>query len=122
MTNLRTVAQTASDLGTEVKESVADFSRTAGRKIEDARAGTGSALHTAASSVRKSSAAIDDLATGTADRLDATGSFVENYHMKDALNGLMKFGRSHLAGSLMVAAAVGFLAGSALSRGSQPRS
>jgi ElaB/YqjD/DUF883 family membrane-anchored ribosome-binding protein len=121
VTNLKTVAETALELGQEVKESVEEFSRSAGRKLHDAREGTGSALHAAADSVRQGSKAINNVASGTASRLDATASFVEDASLKSLFSGLRKYGRSHLTGSLIAAAAVGFLAGSALSRAARSR-
>jgi hypothetical protein len=91
-----------------------------GRKLDDAKDQTAGALHTAASTVRRtgrqSSAAIDNLATGTADRLDATASYVDNHELSDVFNGLRRFGRRHLAGSVVCAAAIGFVAGVALHR------
>jgi hypothetical protein len=116
LTSLKTLTDAASELGKDARDSVEEF----GRKFDDARDETAGALHTAASSVRRtgrqSSAAIDNLTTGTADRLDATASFVEDHDLRDVFNGLRKFGRRHLAGSLMVAVAVGFFAGAALNR------
>lgn len=112
--------ETASNLGTEAKESIEELGRSAGRRMDEAREETGGALHAAASCVRKtgrqSTEAIDNLATGTADRLDATASYIEDHDLRDALTGLRRFGRKHLTGSLVVAGAIGFLAGSALSR------
>jgi len=100
---------------------VEELGRSAGRKLDDAREETAGALHTAASSVRRTgrqgSEAIDNLATGAADRLDATASYVEDHDLNDAFNGLRKFARRHLTGSLVFAAAIGFLAGAALNRG-----
>jgi ElaB/YqjD/DUF883 family membrane-anchored ribosome-binding protein len=112
--------ETASDLRKDAQDSIEEMGRSAGRKLDEAREETGGALHAAASCVRKtgrqSSEAIDDLATGTADRLDATASYIEDHDVRDALTGLRRFGRKHLTGSLVVAGAIGFLAGSALSR------
>lgn len=120
MTNLETVTETAANLGKDAKRAVEEFSRSAGRKLDDAREDTAGALHTAASSVRRTgrqgSEAIDNLASGTADRLDATASYVDNHDLEDAFNGLRKFARRHLAGSLVFAGAIGFLAGAALNR------
>jgi ElaB/YqjD/DUF883 family membrane-anchored ribosome-binding protein len=120
LTTLRTLTDTASELGNEARGSVEEFGRSADRKLDQARDDTGDALHAAASSVRctgrKGSEAIDNLATGTADRLDATASYVEDHDLRDVFAGLRNFGRRHLTGSLVVAAAVGFLAGSALSK------
>jgi ElaB/YqjD/DUF883 family membrane-anchored ribosome-binding protein len=116
----KTITETASELGREAKDSIEELGRSAGRKLDEAREETGGALHTAASCVRKTgrqgSEAIDGLATGAADRLDATASYVEDHDLRDALTGLRRFGRRHLTGSLVVAGAIGFLAGSALSR------
>ena len=81
---------------------------------------TAGALHTAASSVRKTgrqgSEAIDSLATGAADRLDTTASYVDNHDLQDAFIGLRNFARRHLTESLVFTAAIGFLAGAALNR------
>jgi hypothetical protein len=120
VTTLRTLTETASELGKDARESIEDLSRSAGRRLDEARDETAGALHTAASSVRKTgrqgSEAIDNLATGAADRLDATATFVEDHDLRDVYNGLRKFGRRHLTGSMVAAAAVGFLAGAALNR------
>jgi ABC-type transporter Mla subunit MlaD len=116
LTSLKTVADAATELGKDARESVEEF----GRKLDDAKDQTAGALHTAASSVRRSgrqsSAAIGNLAGGAADRLDATAAYVDNHELSDVFNGLRKFGRRHLAGSLVFAAAIGFLAGAALHR------
>ena len=121
----RTIMDTASDLGKEAKDSIEELSRSAGRKVDAAREETGGALHAAASCVRKTgrqgSEAIENLATGTADRLDDTASYVEDHDLRDALTGLRRFGRRHLTGSLVVAGAIGFLAGSALCRATRSR-
>jgi len=120
LTTLRTVTDAASEFGKDAKESLEELGRSAGGRLDDARDDTVDALHTAASSVRRTgrqgSEAIDNLATGAADRLDATASYVEDHDLQDVLNGLRRFGRRHLTGSLVVAAAIGFLAGAAFNR------
>ena len=120
MTTLRTLTDTAPELGKEAGESLEELGRSAGRKLDQARGDTGDALHSAASSVRttgrKGSEAIDNLATGAADRLDATASYVEDHDLREVFTGLQKFGRRHLTGCLVAAAAIGFLAGSAISK------
>jgi len=120
MTTLKTVTETAAELGNQARESIEELGRTAGRKLDEARDGTGGALHSAASSVRRaglqSSAAIDNCSTRTADRLDATASYIEDHDLGDAFTGLRKFARRHPTRSLMAAAAIGFLAGSAFRR------
>jgi hypothetical protein len=120
VTTLKTVTESASELGKEAKESIDELVRSAGRRLDDARDETGGALHAAASSVRatgrQGSEAIDNLATGAADRLDATASYIEDHDLKDVFSGLRRFARRHLTGTLVAAVAIGFLAGSALSR------
>jgi ElaB/YqjD/DUF883 family membrane-anchored ribosome-binding protein len=120
LTNLRTLTEKASELGAGAKESMDELGRSAGKKLDEAREETGDALHSAASSVRatgrRGSDAIDNLATGAADRLDATASYVEDHDLKGVFADLRRFGRRHLTGSLVAAAAIGFLAGSALRR------
>jgi hypothetical protein len=120
LTTLKTLTEAATEFGKETKESVEEFGRSAGRSLDAARDETGDALHAAASSVRatgrKSSAAIDNLTAGAADRLDETASYVENHDLSDALTGLRRFARRHLTGSLVAAVAVGFVAGAALNR------
>jgi ElaB/YqjD/DUF883 family membrane-anchored ribosome-binding protein len=120
VTTIRNLSEKASQLGADAKESVEELGRSAGKKLDEARGETGDALHSAASSVRSSgrrgSDAIGNLATGTADRLDATASYVEDHDLTSVFVGLRRFGRRHLASSLVVAGAVGFLAGSAISR------
>lgn len=120
LTNLKTVMETASELGKEAKESLGELGRSAGRRLDDARDETADTLHAAASSVRRTgsqgSEAIDNLATRAADRLDATASYVEDHDLQDAFDGLRKFARRHLTGSLVAAAACGLLAGAVLNR------
>jgi hypothetical protein len=120
---LRTVTDAASELGKDARESVEELGRSAGRRLDDAREETAGALHTAASSARKTgrrgSEAIGNLATGAADRLDATASYIEDHDLRRVFRDLRRFGRRHLTGSLVFAAAVGFLAGAALNRVAQ---
>jgi ElaB/YqjD/DUF883 family membrane-anchored ribosome-binding protein len=120
LNTLKTVTETASELGKEARESIEELGRSAGRKLNEARDETGDVLHSAASSVRKTgrqgSAAIDNCSTRTADRLDATASYIEDHDLGDVFTGLRRIARRHLTGSLVAAAVIGFLAGSALSR------
>ena len=117
MTTLKAVTETATEFGKDTKDSIEEFGRSAGRKMDEARDETGDALHAAASSVRttgrQSSKAIDNCATRTADRLDSAASYVKDHDLRGMLR---KFGRQHITGSLVAAVAIGFLAGSALAR------
>jgi ElaB/YqjD/DUF883 family membrane-anchored ribosome-binding protein len=120
MTNL---TETASQLGakvSEAKEQAADLGRAAAKKLDEVRTQTAGALRTAASSVRttghQSSEIIDNCTTNTADRLDATASYVEQHDMKGVARGFRQVVRRHPAGSFMIATAIGFCAGSAIRR------
>ena len=120
MTDLKTATESASRLCGQAQGSAEEMGRSAGRKVDEAREETAEALHNAASSVRttgrQGSAAIDTLATDAADRLDATASYIEDHDLRSAFVGLQRFGRRHLAGSLLAAGVIGVLAGSALNR------
>ena len=116
MTTLKTLTETASDLGRQAMESAGELGLSGGRRLDEARLETGDVLHAAASSVRTTGDAIGNLATGTADRLDASASYVENHDLRAVSLGLRSFARRHLTGSLVTAVAIGFLAGSALRR------
>ena len=70
MSTLRTVTEAASELHKEAKESMEELGRSAASQLDEARDQTAGALHTAASSVRKTgrqgSEAIDNFATSAA--------------------------------------------------------
>jgi len=117
MSNLKETAENALEMGKQVKESVVAFGETAATKAADVRDGAGQALHNAAWSVRKGSAAIDT----AANKLDSAGSYLESCSVKSAANRVSQFGRNHMTGSLIAAVAVGFLAGSYLVRAMQTR-
>lgn len=126
MTTIKTIAENASELGNEAKASIEELGRSAARRLDEARDETGDALHTAASTVRRtghqSSAAIDTLATGTAARLDATASYLEDHDLKGVWADLRCFGRKHATATFVTAIAIGFLAGSTVSRLTRSRS
>lgn len=120
MTTLSTLTDKATELGKEAQESFEDLSKSAGKCMDRARDETGDALHTAATSVRSSArqgcATIDSLAKKTATRLDATASYVEGHDLKDVWADLRSFGLKHPAISTFAAVAIGFAAGSAMTR------
>jgi hypothetical protein len=117
---IKKITETVSEFGGEAKDQMEKLGRSAAWTVDEAREQTGEALHEAASSVRSTgvqgSEAIDRLANGTADRLDGAATFVEEHDLKGAITGLRRFGKQHMTGSLVAAAAIGFLAGSALGR------
>jgi ElaB/YqjD/DUF883 family membrane-anchored ribosome-binding protein len=120
VTTVKTFTENASELGREAKESIEELGRSAGKRLDRARDETAGALHSAACSVRNAgqqgSEAIDDLAKNSATRLDATAAYVGEHDLRSVLTDLRRFGRRHLTVSLVAAATVGFLAGSAVRR------
>jgi len=96
------------------------WQQTAAKKLDEVRNETAGALRTAASSVRstgrQSSEVIDNCATNTADRLDATASYGEQHDLTGTAIGFRRLVRRHPTGSLMVAAAISLFAGSTIRR------
>lgn len=125
MTNSRTSTETAPECGKGAGDSVEELSRSAARKIDRGIDQTGSALHSAASSVREKgrqgSAAIDNLAGGAADRLDAAGSYIEDQRATDVFDRVRIFAHRHPTRTLLAAAVIGFLAGSTITRATHSR-
>jgi ElaB/YqjD/DUF883 family membrane-anchored ribosome-binding protein len=120
MSNL---AETASQLGAIVSEAqgrAEGLTRTAGKKLDEARDETADAIHRAASSVRTtarhSCEVLDDLATSAADKMDVTASYVEDHDPRRLFAGCRQFISKYPTGSLMVATAIGFVAGSTVRR------
>ena len=85
-------------------------------QVDDFGRETAESLHTAASSIRKGSKAIEDLAKGTANKLDKAGSYVEEHDVKRAIGESRKLVRQYPVESLVLAAGLGFLTGFAIRR------
>lgn len=102
-----------------MKETVEDLGRNAGRKLDDARYGTATALSNVACFVRtgghQGSEAIDGLARNAAHKLDSAAAYVRNRKVGDMLVSLRKALQRHPTGFL-VGAALGILAVSAARR------
>jgi ElaB/YqjD/DUF883 family membrane-anchored ribosome-binding protein len=77
---------------------------------------TAGGLHAAASSIRKGSKAIEDLAESTANKLDGAGSYVEKHNVKRAIGESRHLVRRYPVESLVLAAGVGFLTGFSIRR------
>jgi ElaB/YqjD/DUF883 family membrane-anchored ribosome-binding protein len=77
---------------------------------------TAGTLHAAASSIRKGSKAIEDLAETTASKLDGAGTYVETHTVKRAVGESRQIVGRYPAESLFLAAGLGFVAGFAIRR------
>jgi len=124
VTDLSNITDTARELGKEAKDTVEklvrsaeQWARTATDTLDQKRGDTGGALHTAASSIRdagrQSAQKIDDLSTGAAEKLHATATYIEGHDVKSMFTG---FASRHPVPSLVIAGAMGFFVGSALTR------
>ena len=85
-------------------------------QVDDLGRETAENLHAAASSIRKGSKAIDELAESAADKLDGAGSYVEKHNVKRTIGESRKLVRQYPAESLALAAGVGFIIGFAFRR------
>ena len=102
------------------QERIDDLGRTAGEKLDEARHRTAAALENAASSVRttgrQGAETIDTLAESAAGRLDATAAYVRGHDVGGMLINLRQAIARNPTGFLVLAASIGFLAGSAVRR------
>jgi ElaB/YqjD/DUF883 family membrane-anchored ribosome-binding protein len=115
------VTETTSHLGerlSDAKEQVKGLGRTAGEKLDEARQWTAEEVQGAASSVRtagrRGSEAIDGLASNTADKLDSTAAYVRSHDAGGVFDDLRQVMSRHPLGLFAIAAAFGFLAGTAI--------
>jgi ElaB/YqjD/DUF883 family membrane-anchored ribosome-binding protein len=85
-------------------------------QVDDLGREAAESLHGAASSIRKGSRAIDNLAETTANGLDGAGSYVEKHTVKRTIAQSRHLVRRYPVESLVLAAGVGFLSGFAIRR------
>jgi hypothetical protein len=97
-----------------------DLGRTAGETLDEARHGTAAALENAASSVRTTgrygAETIGTLSESAAGKLDSTAAYVRSHDVGGMLISLRQVIGRHPTGFLVLAAGIGFLAGSAVRR------
>jgi len=103
-----------------VRERLEDLGRTAGEKLDEVRNGTADALENAASSVRatgrRGAETIDAVSRNAAGKLDTSAAYVRSHGVGGMLINLRDVVSRHPAGFLVLAAGIGFLAGSAARR------
>ncbi len=84
-------------------------------RVDSMRMNTAEKLESAADSVRaagtESAKSIGDLANGAGQKLDATAGQVRAFRQTDLLAGLVQTVRRNPMGSLVIASAVGLIAG-----------
>ena len=102
------------------QKRVENLGQTAGETLDAARHGAAAALEDAASSVRttgrQGAEAIDSLSESAAGKLDSTAAYVRSHDVGGMLNNLRQVIGRNPTGFLVLAAGIGFLAGSAVGR------
>ena len=118
MTTIKETAASINDAAMAAKSAAEDLGRSAGVKMDQARADTADALHSAAQSVRstgsQAAASVDQCAQDTARRLDSTSSYIGKHDATDMIHDLRTIVRRH-PGTFMVltasiAACLGYMA------------
>ena len=103
----------------QAQERMEELRRIESEKLE-ARNGIADTLEDAASSVRitgrQGAQSVDDLSESTAGRLDSTAAYVRSHDVGDMLLNLQQVIGKNPAAFLLLAASIGFLAGSAVRR------
>jgi ElaB/YqjD/DUF883 family membrane-anchored ribosome-binding protein len=102
VTTLKSVAEKTAAVGQDVRESVQGLGESAGRKLNELREEAGTVLRSVTASVRERSAAIED-ATCRAAKNFSDSAFRKDYTQGEVVG-------------IMIAALVGFIAGTALTR------
>jgi ElaB/YqjD/DUF883 family membrane-anchored ribosome-binding protein len=97
-------------------EQVGAFSRTAGKKLHNARHGTADVLKGSAASVREAGEAIDHFAGKAANQLENCAKYVRKLDTERLVSGVRQAVRRYPAGVIGVAAAIGLICGLALRR------
>lgn len=85
-------------------------------QVDDLGRGAAESLHGAASSIRKGSKTIDNLAETTANRLDGAGSYVGKHTAKRTIAQSRQIVQRYPGKSLVLAVGLGFLTGFAIRR------
>ena len=117
------ITETATKAGAglhRAQERVEDLGRAAGEKLDEARHGTAAALENAASSVRttgrQGAKTIGTVSESAAGKLDSTAAYVRSHDVGGMLLNLRQVVALHPTRFLVLAAGIGFLAGSAFRR------
>jgi hypothetical protein len=102
------------------QERMQDLGRTAGDTLDEARHETAATLEDAASSVRttghQGAKTIETLSESAAVKLDSTAAYVRSHDVGGMLINLRQVIGRHPAGFLVLAAGIGFVAGSVVRR------
>ncbi len=120
MTTMKETVASISEAAIAAKSAAEEFGRSAGTRMDQARADTAGALHSAATAVRSSgsqaASGIGQCAEDTGQMLDSTSSYIGKHDGADMIHDMRTMVRRH-PGSFMVltasvAACIGYFAAS----------
>ena len=115
------VTDQVSEAASQMKDKVSDLGRTAADKIDANRETAASGLDSAASALRNRAGrlpggeAVTDLALSSADKLSSTATYVRENDIDSMVADVQELVKKNPGPSLIVAAAIGFLIGRAVS-------
>jgi ElaB/YqjD/DUF883 family membrane-anchored ribosome-binding protein len=122
------VADQASEIAKQAKDSIADsaktvkdktqeFGRAAVNKIEENRVSAAGALHSAATSLHENASKLPngpDLAHSAAEKVDAVSGYLQGHDTKQMMADVEAVVKKNPMPSLLIAGALGFLIGRTL--------
>jgi hypothetical protein len=118
-----TLTDTATRAGatlSRAQEQVKDLGFAAGEKLDEVREGTAEALESAAFSVRTTgrdgAKSIESMSENAAGKLDSTARYIRSHDVGGMLGNVRQAMSRNPTGFLILAAGIGFLAGSAFRR------
>ncbi len=118
--NITDTATRAGATLSRAQEQLKDFGLAAGDKLDDARNETADALENAAYSVRTTgrngAKSIENISENAAGRLDSTAQYIRSNDVAGMLSNVRQVISRNPTGFLILAASIGFLAGSAFRR------
>jgi hypothetical protein len=118
--NLTDTATRAGATLSRAQEQVKDLGFAAGEKLDEARKGTADALENAAFSVRTTgrdgAKSIENMSENAAGKLDSTAEYIRSHDVAGMLSNVRQVIGRNPTGFLILAAGIGFLAGSAFGR------
>jgi len=118
--NLTDTATRAGATLTRAQEQVKDLGLAAAEKLDEARKGTADALESAAFSVRTTgrdrAKSIENISENAAGKLDSTAQYIRSHDVGGMLSNVREVISRNPTGFLILAAGIGFLAGSAFRR------
>lgn len=118
--NIKDAGAAAVETVLAAKQAAQNMARSVSSKLDEMKDQSAGALHAGADSVRhatdRGAAAMTDAGKAVAGRLDAASTYVGGYELPSVTGALQRAVARHPGRTLIVAAAVGFCAGTAMSR------